>query len=92
MERTKLTSLEKNLSDWQKQQKVKGYQNAQFFIQPPNIVDPWEIKRNEQKMAQKFIPGLQNFNYGFANSKKEMNQVLNNKRTEASRKMFEQFK
>ena len=91
MERTKLTSLQKNdlLSNWQKQQKDKGYQNAQFFLAQPQY-DPWQIKRAQEEALTKVIPALKGHKFGYARNNKEINQVIQNKKWENIRKNFYQ--
>ena len=81
MERTKLSHLTKNLSEWQQNQKMKNYQNSHFFLQQSEpMKNPWEHYKGFQT-SMNYKP-----------TKREMNQILKNNKSEETRKMFNNYR
>ena len=85
MNSTKLKQLEKDdlMSQWQKQQRTKGYRNDQFFLKQ-KATDPWEKSRKDKEMLESHIPALKNLksvSWGSHHRRnKDINQQLMNNR------------
>jgi hypothetical protein len=91
MERTKLKDLRKkeNLSEWQRNKKAT-FNAVNTF---PYINDPWKIKRDEEAIILNLFPALQDFKYGIhpMRNKKDINQILQNKRIDSMKNVFNKF-
>lgn len=90
MNGTKLSSLQKNLSQWQKEQKKKGYHNPEMFLKP-TFVSPWDIGRKETQKIKNTIPSTSHLNFGFSarhRNNREMNQAIHNQKILQKAKLF----
>lgn len=90
MNGTKLSSLEKNLSQWQQDQKRKGYQNPELFLKQPTL-SPWEIGQKETLKIKQMIPSTSHLHYGFSarhRNNREMNQAIHNQKIIQKTKLF----
>ena len=88
---SKLSHLEKDslLSDWQKEQRRRNFNNGQFFLPQQNIQDPWKEDKKTKTMMEAHIPALQGVEWGTRfRSNRDFNQNIKNKRILSAKNMF----